>query len=165
MEIGIRPMWEEDWESVSTIFKEGIATGNATFRETVPSWEEWDKLFVQNCRFVAEKEGRVVGWIALSLVSTRPVYAGVAELSVYVSPFHFGQGIGRMLLEELVHESEQKGFWTLQASIFPENLASLKIHYENGFRLVGVREKIGRHFGAWRDLLLLERRSDHVGLE
>lgn len=158
-------MLPEDWQAVSEIFREGIETGNATFHETVPSWEEWDRVFVPHCRFVAEQEGRVVGWIALSLVSVRPVYAGVAELSVYVSPFHFGQGIGRMLLEELVKDSERHGFWTLQASIFPENLASLKIHYENGFRLVGVREKIGRHFVAWRDLLLLERRSEKVGLE
>lgn len=165
MEIGLRELVADDWEDVSAIFRRGIETGNATFRETVPSWKQWDRIFVKKCRFVAEWDGKVVGWIALSPVSARKVYSGVAELSVYVSPYHFGKGIGRLLLEELVKDSEKEGFWTLQALIFPENQASLKIHYENGFRLVGYREKIGKHKGAWRDTLLLERRSPLIGLE
>jgi phosphinothricin acetyltransferase len=151
-----------DWNSVAVIYKEGIDTGNATFQKDVPSWEEWDRSHLKTCRIVAEAEGRVEGWAALTAVSGRCVYAGVAEVSVYVSEKFKGQKIGTRLLEALISESEKEGFWTLQAGIFPENLASLKIHKNLGFREVGYREKIGKMDGVWRDTILLERRSKKI---
>ncbi|MGD0583307.1 MAG: N-acetyltransferase family protein [Bacteroidales bacterium] len=162
MNIVFRPMVPVDWNSVAVIYKEGIDTGNATFQKDVPSWEEWDRSHLKTCRIVAEAEGRVEGWAALTAVSGRCVYAGVAEVSVYVSEKFKGQKIGTRLLEALISESEKEGFWTLQAGIFPENLASLKIHKNLGFREVGYREKIGKMDGVWRDTILLERRSKKI---
>jgi phosphinothricin acetyltransferase len=152
-------MKKEDWESIRSIYREGIETGNATFETRVPDWEEWDNSHLQHCRLVAQSEGCIVGWAALSPVSERCIYRGVAEVSVYVSSDFHGQGIGKALLQRLVEESERHGFWTLQASIFPENTVSIELHKTCGFREVGWREKIGQMNGIWRDVVLFERRS------
>ena len=152
-------MFAEDWDSVSSIYEEGILTGNATFQETVPSWEEWDENHLKGLRFVARVNGKVLGWTALSAISSRCVYKGVAEVSVYISKDARGMGIGSRLLERLIEQSEEKGYWTLQSGIFPENEASLQLHKKYGFIVVGKREKIGKLNGVWRDVLLLERRS------
>jgi L-amino acid N-acyltransferase YncA len=148
---------------VRAIYAEGIATGDATFETTVPEWDAWNAAHLPVCRFVCEDAAAVVGWAALSPVSKRRVYAGVAEVSVYVSAPARGHGVGRRLLEELVQSSEENGLWTLQAGIFPENEASLAVHRQCGFRVVGRRERIGALRGVWRDVLLLERRSTVAG--
>ncbi|WP_281227909.1 GNAT family N-acetyltransferase [Flavobacterium aquiphilum] len=155
----IRKLLTTDWDQVKMIYEKGIATGNATFQTSAPSWEEWDKSHLNNCRIVAETDGILTGWAALTPVSSRCVYAGVAEVSVYVDPAYSGKGIGLALLNELVALSEAEGLWTVQAGIFPENTASLRIHEKAGFRILGVREKIGKQNGIWRDTVLLERRS------
>lgn len=153
------------WEQVSKIYAEGIATGNATFQTSIPSWNEWDKAHETNPRLVAVNDNKIVlGWAALTPVSGRCVYAGVGEVSVYVSTAARGQGIGSKLLKALINESEKNNFWTLQAGIFPENLASIKIHELAGFKVIGKREKIGQMNGEWRDTLLLEKRSTVVGI-
>jgi phosphinothricin acetyltransferase len=159
----VRSMNPTDWPAVRAIYEEGIATGHATFQPQAPAWEEWDGGHLRTCRLIAERTGLVVGWAALSGVSSRCVYAGVAEVSVYVAAAARGGGIGRRLLEALVDESERAGIWTLQAGIFPENLPSLTVHERCGFRRVGRREKLGQMDGQWRDVLLLERRSRSVG--
>jgi len=159
----IRPMVAGDWEFVRSIYLAGIATGQATFETEAPTWERWNNAHFPTSRFVATANGRVVGWAALSPVSTRAVYAGVAEVSVYIDSESRGRGIGRALLERLVSESERNGIWTLQASIFPENVASISLHKTCGFREVGTRERIGQMEGVWRDTILLERRSRLVG--
>ena len=161
----IAAMTPADWDDVRRIYGEGIATGNATFEAEVPSWERWDQDHRPDCRFVVREDGRVVGWAALSRVSERCVYGGVAEVSVYVGAGARGRGLGRRLLEELVRASEEAGIWTLQAGIFPENAASIAVHERCGFRVVGRRERVGRHRGVWRDTVLLERRSRRVGVE
>lgn len=161
--VRLRDLRPEDWDRVAGIYRAGLATGNATFETEVPSWEAWDREHLPSCRLVAEREGRVVGWGALSPVSDRCVYGGVAEVSVYVDEAARGAGIGLRLLEALVEASERAGLWTLQAGIFPENEASVRIHERAGFRLVGRRERLGRLGGRWRDVLLLERRSDSIG--
>jgi phosphinothricin acetyltransferase len=161
----IRPLIAADWPAVRAIYEEGIATGNATFEQEPPSWEAWDHSHLAACRLVAEQAGRVVGWAALSGVSDRCVYGGVAEVSVYVAAAARGQGVGRALLQALVDESERQGLWTLQAGVFPENLASVRIHERCGFRIVGRRDKLGRLRDRWRDVLLLERRSAKVGVD
>lgn len=157
-------MLNENWERVLEIYLEGIATGNATFQTEAPLWEDWDRGHIKQCRLVATIGEKVVGWAALSPVSGRPVYSGVAEVSIYVSPISAGFGVGSKLLNALIVQSEQNGFWTLQASIFPENTASIKIHLNNGFREVGRRERIGKRDGIWRDTILLERRSSIAGI-
>ncbi len=161
--IKIEKMRSDDWEAVRAIYLEGIATGHATFQKEAPSWEEWDLGHNAECRIVARTEDEVVGWAALSPVSSRSVYAGVGEVSVYVSQKHIGRGIGSLLLKSLIEISEQNGFWTLQSSIFPENEGSIKLHINNGFRVMGRRERIGKMDGVWRDTILLERRSRIVG--
>ncbi|MEH7336444.1 N-acetyltransferase family protein [Neobacillus drentensis] len=162
--INIDKMQQEDWQQVKNIYLEGIATGNATFQKVAPSWEEWDNGHLTNCRIVARFEGTILGWAALSPVSSRPVYSGVAEVSIYVSQTSSGKGIGSKLLQALIDVSEEKGFWMLQASIFPENALSLQLHKKYGFREVGRRERIGKMDGVWRDTILLERRSSNVGI-
>jgi L-amino acid N-acyltransferase YncA len=152
-------MRADDWPAVSAIFAEGIATGQATFETRVPSWEEWDAAHVADLRLVAESDGEVVGWAALSAVSRRPCYAGVVDESVYVAEHARGQGVGTSLLRALIEDGEKAGFWTIQTSIFPENVASIALHRRCGFRVVGTRERIARLDGAWRDTVLLERRS------
>lgn len=155
----MRQMEADDWISVAAIYKQGIDTGDATFQKEVPGWTEWNNAHIKKCRIVAEAESEVVGWAALTPVSGRCVYAGVAEVSVYVSERFKGKKVGTRLLEALISDSEKEGFWTLQAGIFPENVASLIIHKNMGFREVGIREKIGKMDGVWRDTVLLERRS------
>lgn len=162
--IVIDKMLSVDWEEVRGIYLEGISTGNATFQTEAPSWEEWDISHIEACRIVARSGGGVVGWAALSPVSSRRVYSGVGEVSVYVSQKCNGKGIGSLLLESLIGISEQNGFWTLQASIFPENAGSLTLHKKYGFRELGRRERIGKVDGVWRDTILLERRSSKVGI-
>lgn len=161
----IDKMKPDDWDQVAQIYHEGIATGNATFQKDIPSWEEWDADHIQTGRIVVRSEDSIVGWAALSPVSSRFVYKGVAEVSVYVSTQHAGKGIGSLLLHALVKESEKNGYWTLQAGIFPENKASLKLHEKHGFRIVGHRERVGKMDWVWRDTVLLERRSKTVGVE
>jgi L-amino acid N-acyltransferase YncA len=156
-------MAASDWDEVRRIYLEGVATGNATFETEAPSWDFWDRAHRTDCRLVARDGRRLLGWAALSRVSERRSYAGVAEVSVYVAADARGRGIGRVLLEGLVRASEEAGVWTLQAGIFPENRASLAIHEQCGFRVVGVRERVGNLRGIWRDVMLLERRSRHVG--
>lgn len=155
----IRNLLAADWEQVRLIYEKGINTGNATFQTTTPSWKDWNQSHLDSCRIVSENDNGLTGWAALTPVSSRCVYAGVAEVSVYVDPAHSGRGIGLALLNELVHLSETEGIWTLQAGIFPENISSLRIHEKAGFRLLGIREKIGKQNGIWRDTALLERRS------
>jgi len=160
----IRKMTMQDWPAVRTIFKEGIATGNATFETKAPSWEEWNAGHLKECRLVATDSEKVIGWAALSPVSSRCVYAGVAEVSVYITAGERGRRIGRRLLQALVQESEQSGIWTLQAGIFPENEPSIAVHRRCGFRMIGRREKLGQMDGRWRDVLLFERRSSVTGV-
>lgn len=160
------PLTAAHWPAVRAIYAEGLATGNASFATEPPSWADWDAGHLPTCRLVAvdaAEPGTVLGWAALSPVSGRCVYAGVAEVSVYVAGAARGQGVGRALLTALVRESEQAGLRTLQAGIFPENEASVRLHEAVGFRLVGRRERIGQLRGQWRDTLLLERRSAAVG--
>lgn len=160
----IRPLTADDWPVVAEIYRQGIATGDATFETTVPTWEEWDASRTPVARLVAESTGGVEGFAAVSAVSRRAVYAGVAEVMVYVADGARGRGVGRQLLEALVEATEVAGIWTLQAGIFPENRASIAIHEKLGFRVVGVRERLGRfHDGRWRDVVLMERRSRVVG--
>jgi L-amino acid N-acyltransferase YncA len=162
--IAIEPLAPADWDDVRRIYAEGIATGNATFESEPPSWEAWDGAHRPDSRLVAREGGKILGWAALSPVSDRCAYGGVAEVSVYVAASARGRGLGRRLLEELVRASEEAGVWTLQAGIFPENAASIAIHRKCGFRTVGVRERLGRLKGVWRDVALLERRSPRVGV-
>ena len=152
------------WPEVEKIYLEGIATGNATFQGSAPSWDEWNTAHVQNCRLLAVKGEQVLGWAALTPVSGRCVYAGVAEVSVYVAEAARGKGVGLLLLDELVKRSEDNNFWTLQAGILPENLASIKLHQKAGFRIIGTRERIGKLNGVWRDTVLLEKRSQSIGI-
>ena len=151
-----------DWPAVSAIYAEGIATRNATFETTVPSWEAWDASHLAEHRLVVRLGDDVVAWAALSPVSERCVYRGVAESSIYVARGARGQGVGRRLLDALVRGAEAVGIWTIQSGVFPENLASLKLHVACGFRVVGVRERLGQLDGAWRDVVLLERRSKEI---
>jgi len=160
----IEAMQAQDWQTVRAIYREGIATGNATFETDAPGWEQWDAGHRPDCRLVAKRDGRVVGWAALCPTSSRYVYRGVAEVSVYVTAAARGAGVGRMLLQALIAESERQGVWTLQAGIFPENEPSIALHQSCGFRMVGRRERIGQMHEAWRDTVLMERRSENVGV-
>ena len=144
------------------IYQQGIAGGQATFETEAPAWAAWDRSHLDGHRLVAVQEGEVVGWAALSPVSERCVYEGVAEDSVYVADSAQGRGVGRALLEELVRRAESDGVWTIQAGIFPENESSIALHERCGFRVVGTRERIGKHHGVWRDVVLMERRSEEV---
>ena len=159
----IQNMFEGDLPAVLDIYKKGIETRNATFETTVPSAAKWDLSHHKFCRLVRVENGAVVGWAALSPVSQRPCYSGVAEISVYVSPDHIGRGIGAELLAHLIPESETNGIWTIHCSIFPENTASRRLFLKFGFRQVGRREKIAQLDGRWRTTLILERRSKIVG--
>lgn len=159
----IQKMQPGDWDSVRSIYLEGIATGNATFETGAPEWDAWDSAHLPSCRLVARDEEAVIGWAALSSVSGRCVYAGVAEVSVYVAQSARGKGLGSALLTRLIEESEENGLWTLQAGIMAENSASIALHQQCGFREVGRRERIGKLKGEWRDVVLMERRSERVG--
>ncbi len=162
VEIVVRKLLKSDWDSVSEIYKEGIATRIATFETEVPNWQQWDTKYFSVCRFVAVVRENVVGFAVLAPVSKRNVYKGVAEVSVYVSNKFKGKHIGETLLKQLVKESETNGFWTLQASIFSENIASINLHLKCGFRVIGVRERIGKLYGKWYDNHFLERRSNKI---
>lgn len=163
MSYRITLMRPEDWLTVREIYGDGIATGNATFETELPDWEKWDSAHRQDCRLIARKGEQILGWAALSPVSARRVYAGVAEVSVYVAAAARDSGIGKALLRMLIEESERYEIWTLQAGIFSENAASIALHKSCGFREVGVRRRIGKLGDSWRDVLLMERRSAAVG--
>jgi phosphinothricin acetyltransferase len=158
----VRDLRPGDWPEVARIFEEGIATGNATFETEVPSWEAWDAAHLPEHRLVAEREGRVAGWVALVPVSPRRCYAGVAEISAYVGEEARGRGIGAELLAAVIESSERDSIWTLQTGVFPENAPSLALLRRFGFRELGTQERIGRLHGVWRDVVLLERRSEVV---
>jgi L-amino acid N-acyltransferase YncA len=160
--VRIRDLRPADWSRVRAIYEDGIRSGDATFETETPSWERWDAAHPQ-LRLVVERDGSVVGWAALSPVSPRPCYRGVGEVSVYVAEEARGAGLGRTLLGKLVERSEEAGYWTLTAGVFPENEASIRLHKACGFREVGVRERLGELRGVWRDVVLLERRSTLVG--
>jgi L-amino acid N-acyltransferase YncA len=163
-------MKTEDWEQVRTIYLEGISTGNATFEADAPDWGKWDATHLRDHRLVVREGDRILGWAALSPVSGRSVYSGVAELSLYVAAGLRGKGIGSMLLRAIIDSTEKGGLWTLQAGIFPENTASLRLVKKHGFREIGRREKIGRMTygylaGTWRNVMLVERRSTVTGVD
>ena len=164
MSVRIEAMIPADWEQVCAIYGEGIATGLGTFETKAPSWEEWDAARLPHSRLVARYEG-VLGWAALSPVSKRVCYAGVAEVGVYVAAIARGRGIGRALLDALIESSEAHGIWTLQGATIAENEASLALQAVCGFRVVGRRERIGKLAGMWRDTILTERRSTKVGVD
>jgi phosphinothricin acetyltransferase len=166
----LEPMKPEDWEQVRDIYLQGIATRNATFEPDAPDWDKWDSAHLAEPRIVARVAGEVAGWAALSRVSARKVYAGVAEVSIYVGSRFWGQGLGDALLAALIEASEKAGIWTLQAGIFPENVASIELHKKHGFRVLGVREKPGKMTfgeleGKWRDVVLMELRSKVTGVD
>jgi len=170
MKYKIEPMKREDWEQVRAIYEEGIATENATFEAVVPDWETWDSSHLAEPRLVVKVEGQVAAWAALSRVSARKVYAGIAEVSIYVGEKSRGKGIADALLGALVEASEKAGFWTLQGGIFPENTVSIELHKKHGFRVLGIREKVGKMAfgelkGKWRDVVLMERRSKVAGID
>lgn len=150
------------WPRVSEIYAAGIAGGDATFETAVPSWDAWDAAKLPGHRLVAVDDAGVVGWVAVGAVSSRCVYAGVVEHSVYVDPAASGRGIGRALLTALIASTEAAGIWTIQSGVFPENRASLAVHEAVGFRRVGVQERVGQHHGVWRDVVLIERRSPTI---
>ncbi len=165
MTIKIDKMQPEHWADVARIYAEGIETGNATFQKDSPTWTVWNDEHVPYGRLIAQNtEGVVLGWAALTAVSNRCVYGGVAELSVYVSASARGQGVGQLLMKHLIQEAEANGLWTLQAGIFPENVGSIQLHLKTGFRQIGYRERVGKMDGIWRDTLLFERRSTVVGV-
>jgi phosphinothricin acetyltransferase len=159
----VRELSAADWPQVVAIFEEGMRTGNATFETEAPTWEAWNDAHPE-LRLVAERDGGLVGWAAVAPVSTRACYSGVGNESVYVAAAARGTGVGRALLDELIARSEAAGYWTLVAGIFPENRPSVRLHLGCGFRLVGVRERLGRLDDVWRDVLLLERRSRVAGV-
>lgn len=160
--VSVRDLKEKDWPEVEKIYEEGLATRMATFETSSPGWESWDKSHLKECRFIAEEDGKILGWAALSPVSDRCVYGGVAEVSVYISEAARGKGVGGTLIQELIQASEKNNIWTLQSSMFPENKASNRLHLKFGFREIGIREKIGKLDGEWRDTLMMERRSQKI---
>jgi phosphinothricin acetyltransferase len=159
LEYTLQEMMDDDWEQVRSIYLEGLREGNSTFETEAPSWEAWNEAHLASPRLVMRAADQVLGWAALSPVSKRRVYSGVAEVTIYVTQLARGKGIGRKLLEALIEASERAGIWTLQASIFPENVASVELHLKCGFREVGRRERIARLNGVWRDTVLFERRA------
>jgi len=161
----IRPLLKNTWTAVKNIYELGIATGFATFETTAPNWEKWHQNHLPFGRLVIVQEQTVIGWAALTAVSNRCIYQGVAEVSIYIHPNHRGKGIGQLLFKKLIFESEKKGIWTLHSAIFSENLGSIKLHEKVGFRKIGYREKIGKLDGVWKDNVLMERRSQLVGID
>ena len=159
----IRNLEESDAIAILDIYQQGLDTGEASFETRAPDWGTWDKKYHRNCRLLAEQNDHILGWSALAPVSPRDCYRGVAEVSVYVSSNHLGRGIGNILMAALVEASEEKGIWSLNSSIFPENEATLRLHLRHGFRQVGVRERIAQQHGRWRDTMILERRSTSIG--
>lgn len=162
--VEIKKITPADWQAIKKIYQEGIDTGNATFETDTKDWEYWDKNHINRLRLLARKDSHIAGWAALSNVSSRCVYAGVAEVSIYVSAKYRGQRIGSALLSALIEMSEKENIWTLQGGIFPENKASVVLFEKCDFRKVGIREKVGKMNGQWRDVLLMERRSNITGI-
>jgi len=158
-EVRIEAMHAADWPAVAAIYAEGIATGQATFETAVPGWDAWNASHLPDHRLVARADEELLGWVAASPVSSRCVYEGVVEHSVYVAERARGRGIGRRLLQAFIASTEAAGIWTIESGIFPENTASLALHESCGFRRVGIRERLARHEGHWRDVVLLERRT------
>lgn len=158
-------MRPDDSDQVLAIYGEGIVTGQATFETNPPDWEQWDAGHLNVCRLVARDRQKILGWAALSSVSRRQVYSGVAEVSIYIATESRGKGVGKALMIALIESSEANGFWTLQSAVFAENLASIALHLNNGFRELGRRERIAKHHGVWRDTVLLERRSRKSGID
>jgi phosphinothricin acetyltransferase len=156
---------KEHYPEISNIYEQGIATGIATFETTAPSWEDWNENKLMHSRFIAVDNKNILGWIALSKVSNRCVYEGVAEVSIYISENHRGKGIGKILMENVIKESEANGIWTLQSGMFSENKATIALHKMFGFRIIGHREKIGKLGGVWKDNVIMERRSKIVGID
>ena len=161
----IKPITKDNFSEVIEIYKQGLATNIATFQNDSPQWEEWDKGHLDFCRISIFDNNKMLGWTALTSVSSRCVYAGVAEVSIYIAQDERGKGIGKTLLTELIQQSEENGIWTLQSGIFAENESSIKLHEKCGFRLVGYREKIGKKNGIWKDNVLMERRSKNIGID
>jgi L-amino acid N-acyltransferase YncA len=159
----IKPIQENNYPSIAEIYLQGIATGHATFQTEAPEWEAWDKSHLPFCRLAAFDGVDMLGWAAVSPVSSRCVYSGVAEVSIYVASNARGKGIGKKIFTQLIKESEENGLWTLQSGIFPENISSIKLHEDMGFRKIGHREKIGNMDGVWRDNVIMERRSKIAG--
>lgn len=157
--VTVRPLLRADWTDVERIYAAGISDGSATFETETPSWDEFDAGKLPGHRFVAEYDGAIVGWVAAAPTSKRAAYAGVVEHSIYIDPAARGRGVGRLLLESLIDSTETAGIWTIMASVFPENTASLALHAKLGFRVVGTRERIARYRGQWQDTVLIERRS------
>ncbi|RKT01327.1 GNAT family N-acetyltransferase [Chryseobacterium defluvii] len=156
---------QKHYPEIAGIYEQGIRTGIATFETTVPNWEAWNESRLPHSRLIAVDGEEILGWAALSKVSSRCVYEGVAEVSVYVSEAHRGKGVGKFLMESLIQESESNGIWTLQSGMFPENEATIALHKKNGFRIIGYREKIGKLAGIWRDSVIMERRSKTIGID
>ncbi|CAB1246084.1 GNAT family N-acetyltransferase [Clostridium sp. HV4-5-A1G] len=165
MNCKIEKMTERHWREVSKIYLEGINTGRSTFQTEVPKWPDWDNSHIKSCRLIACLDNRVLGWAALSPISSRCVYAGVAEVSIYIGKEYRGKGMGTALLKNLIKLSEQSGFWTLQSAVIKENTGSIALHKKCGFRKIGIREKLGKmNNGLWHDVVLMERRSKLVGV-
>ena len=160
----IRKMTQKDGPRVLEIYKMGIETGNATFETSIPCWEDWNSGHLKHSRFVYTDNGKVLGWVALSPVSSRSAYEGVAEISIYIDTDTLGKGIGSLLIYQVITSSEEHGIWSLHSSVFPENTVTLKLHEKFNFRIIGTREKIAQIDGKWRDTILLERRSAMTGL-
>jgi L-amino acid N-acyltransferase YncA len=163
--IEIYPMLPNHWKDVARIYEQGIQTGFATFEKEIPTWEKWNEAHLERCRLVAKYPKEILGWAALSPVSSRCVYGGVAEVSIYIAANQRGKNIGNILLQELIVESEKNNLWTLQSGIFPENIGSIKLHENHGFRQIGFREKVGKLDGVWKDNVLFERRSKTIGID
>jgi len=161
-DIHITNFSEEDWEKIKAIYKEGIETGYSTLETEVPTWENWEKNLVEECKLVARSQDEVLGWAVISKFSSRKVYSGVADVSIYIKESARGKGLGEKLLDALIEESEKQGYWTLQSKIFPNNTVSIKLHLKCGFRKVGIREGLGKRKGKSQDILLMERRSKVV---
>lgn len=165
MDYHIRAMRQEDWKEISRIYQQGMDTNLATFQTSCPPYEEWNSSHLETCRLVMTVNDCIAGWAALSPVSSRCVYAGVTEVSIYMDPTYSGKGLGAILLNHLISESEQKGIWTLQSGIMEDNAASIRLHEKCGFRMVGFRERIGcDRFGNWRNTVLMEKRSNEIGV-
>ena len=161
----IRPITKDNFSEVVEIYKQGLATNIATFQNDLPQWEDWNKGHLDFCRISIYENNKMLGWTALTPVSSRCVYAGVAEVSVYIAQKERGKGIGKILLNELIKLSEANGIWMLQSGIFSENQSSIKLHEKCGFRMVGYREKIGKKNGIWKDNVLMEHRSKNIGID